>query len=224
VSSRARSGQARPEAEKVPAALARRRSRAAATLSLAGLAAVWVIPALLLRPLADPALLGFGTGFVVWIGTELIRNMANVRNPDQFPTPQVRLLTVRTWTGPCTIDMRDLKRVRARMRDLKRVRARRSVSKVRIIDHIMVTDGAGVRIAFAGDNDRAVRLVQRALADQMRRPPGRGPARVSLAAARVLETRPVPWWVSPVWTVASALLPILIVLACAFTVISLAAG
>jgi hypothetical protein len=234
VSSRARSGQARPEAEKVPAALARRRSRAAATLSLAGLAAVWVIPALLLRPLADPALLGFGTGFVVWIGTELIRNMANVRSPDQFPTPQVRLLTVRTWTGPCTIDMRDLKRVRARMRDLKRVRARmrdlkrvrarRSVSKVRIIDHIMVTDGAGVRIAFAGDNDRAVRLVQRALADQMRRPPGRGPARVSLAAARVLETRPVPWWVSPVWTVASALLPILIVLACAFTVISLAAG
>jgi len=214
VSSRARSGQARPEAEKVPAALARRRSRAAATLSLAGLAAVWVIPALLLRPLADPALLGFGTGFVVWIGTELIRNMANVRNPDQFPTPQVRLLTVRTWTGPCTIDMRDL----------KRVRARRSVSKVRIINHIMVTDGAGVRIAFAGDNDRAVRLVQRALADQMRRPPGRGPARVSLAAARVLETRPVPWWVSPVWTVASALLPILIVLACAFTVISLAAG
>jgi hypothetical protein len=224
VSSRARSGQARPEAEKVPAALARRRSRAAATLSLAGLAAGWVIPALLLRPLADPALLGFGTGFVVWIGTELIRNMANVRSPDQFPTPQVRLLTVRTWTGPCTIDMRDLKRVRARMRDLKRVRARRSVSKVRIIDHIMVTDGAGVRIAFAGDNDRAVRLVQRALADQMRRPPGRGPARVSLAAARVLETRPVPWWVSPVWTVASALLPILIVLACAFTVISLAAG
>ena len=213
MSSRARSGQARPEAEKVPAALARRRSRAAATLSLAGLAAVWVIPALL-RPLADPALLGFGTGFVVWIGTELIRNMANVRNPDQFPTPQVRLLTVRTWTGPCTIDMRDL----------KRVRARRSVSKVRIIDHIMVTDGAGVRIAFAGDNDRAVRLVQRALADQMRRPPGRGPARVSLAAARVLETRPVPWWVSPVWTVASPLLPILIVLACAFTVISLAAG
>jgi hypothetical protein len=128
----------------VPAALARRRSRAAVSLSLAGLAAVWVIPALLLRPLADPALLGFGTGFVVWIGTELIRNMANVRNPDQFPTPQVRLLTVRTWTGPCTIDMRDL----------KRVRARRSVSKVRIIDHIMVTDGAGVRIAFAGDNDR----------------------------------------------------------------------
>jgi hypothetical protein len=214
VSSRARSEQARPEAEKVPAALARRRSRAAVTLSLAGLAAVWVIPALLLRPLADPALLGFGTGFVVWIGTELIRNMANVRNPDQFPTPQVRLLTVRTWTGPCTIDMRDL----------KRVRARRSVSKVRIIDHIMVTDGAGVRIAFAGDNDRAVRLVQRALADQVRRPPGRGPARVSLAAARVLETRPVPWWVSPVWTVTSALLPILIVLACAFTVISLAAG
>jgi hypothetical protein len=214
VSSRARSGQARPEAEKVPAALARRRSRAAVTLSLAGLAAVWVIPALLLRPLADPALLGFGTGFVVWIGTELIRNMANVRSPDQFPTPQVRLLTVRTWTGPCTIDMRDL----------KRVRARRSVSKVRIIDHIMVTDGAGVRIAFAGDNDRAVRLVQRALADQVRRPPGRGPARVSLAAARVLETRPVPWWVSPVWTATSALLPILIVLACAFTVISLAAG
>jgi hypothetical protein len=214
VSSPARGGQAGPGAEKVPAAQARRRSRAAVTLSLAGLAAVWVAPVLLLRPLADPGMLGFGTGFAVWVGAELVRNMANVRNPDRFPAPQVRFLTVRTWTGPCTIDMRDL----------KRVRARRSVSKVRITDHIMVTDGAGVRIAFADDNDRAIRLVQRALAAQVRRPPGRGPARVSLAAAEVLETRPVPWWVSPVWTVAAALLPILILLACAFTVISLAAG
>ncbi len=88
----------------------------------------------------------------------------------------------------------------------------------------MITDGAGVRIAFADDNDRAIRLIQRALAAQMRRPPGRGPARVSAAAAEVLQTRPVPWWVSPVWTVASAILPILIVLACAFTVMPLAAG
>jgi hypothetical protein len=109
-------------------------------------------------------MLGFGTGFAVWVGAELVRNMANVRNPDRFPAPQVRFLTVRIWTGPCTIDMRDL----------KRVRARRSVSKVRITGHIMVTDGAGVRIAFADDNDRAIRLVQRALAAQVRRPPGRG--------------------------------------------------
>ncbi len=114
MSSPVRGSQAGPEAGKVPAARARRRSRLAMTLALAGLAAVWVVPALLFRPLADPAMLGFGTGFVVWIGAELVRNMANVRHPDRFPAPQVRFLTVRTWTGPRTIDLRDLKRVRAR--------------------------------------------------------------------------------------------------------------
>lgn len=212
MSSRARGGQAGPEVRKVPAAQARRRGRVAVTLALAGVAAVWVVPALVLRPLKDPAMLGFGTGFVVWVGLELVRNTANIRNPDRFPAPQVRFLTVRTWTGRRTIDMRDL----------KRVRARRSVSRVRILDHIMITDGAGVRVAFADDNDRAIRLVKLSLAAQTRRPPDHGAAKISSAAAEVLEIRPVPWWVSPAWTVASALLPILILLACAFTVIALA--
>jgi len=40
----------------------------------------------------------------------------------------------------------------------------------------------------------------------------------------VLETRPVPWWVSPAWTLAAGAFPILLLLACAFTVIALAAG
>jgi hypothetical protein len=214
VSSRTHGGQAGPEAGKVPAAQARRRSRLAVTLALAGLAAVWVVPALLLRPLADPALLAFGTGIAVSIGSELVRNMANVRDPRRFPAPQVRFLTVRTWTGPRTVDLRDL----------KRVRARRMVGRGFIVDYIVITDGAGVRIAFSDDNDRAIRLVQRALAAQMRRQPGRAPARVSPFAADVLGTRLVPWWVSPVWAVASFAGPVLIVFACAFTVIPLAAG
>jgi hypothetical protein len=214
VSSRTRDGQAGPEAGKVPAAQARRRSRLAVTLALAGLAALWLVPALLLHPLPDPALLGFGTGVAVSIGAELVRNMANVRNPRQFPASQVRFLTVRTWTGPRTIDLRDL----------KRVRARRLVGRGFITDHIMITDGAGVLIAFADDNDRAIRLIKRALAAQMRRPPAHGPARISPAAAEVLETRPTPWWVSPVWTLAAFARPLLLILACAFTVIPLAAG
>ena len=78
-------------------------------------------------------------------------------------------------------------------------------------------------IAFADNNDRAIRLVKRALAAQMRRPPTHGPARIS-PAAEVLETRPTPWWVSPVWTLAAFARPILLILACAFTVIPLAAG
>jgi hypothetical protein len=44
------------------------------TLSLAGLAAVWVVPALLLRPLADPAVLAFAVGIVVGLGADLVRN------------------------------------------------------------------------------------------------------------------------------------------------------
>lgn len=183
-------------------------------LAMAGLAALWVVPALLLRPLADPYILGFGTGIAVSAGAELVRNMANVRNPRQFPAPQVRFLTVRTWTGPRTIDLRDL----------RHVRARRFVGKLSVTDHIMITDGAGVLIAFARNNDRAVRLLRRALAAQLRRPPDRGPAKVSLAAAEVLETRLTPWWVSPAWTLAAFARPILVVLACAFTVIPLAAG
>jgi hypothetical protein len=58
----------------------------------------------------------------------------------------------------------------------------------------------------------------------MRQQPERVPVKVSPLAADVLGTQPLPWWASPVWTLASAELPIMIVLACAFTVIPLAAG
>jgi hypothetical protein len=184
------------------------------TLALAGIAAVWVIPALALRPLASPAMLGFGTGIVVAIGAELVRGMANIRDPRRFPAPQVRFLTVRTWIGPRTVDMRDL----------KRVRARRLVGRGFIQDYIVVTDGAGVSIAFGDDNERAVRLVKGALAAQARQRPEGPLAKVSPFAAEVLETRPVPWWLSPAWAVASVLFPILLLLGCAFTVIALASG
>jgi hypothetical protein len=56
---------------------------------------------------------------------------------------------------------------------------------------------------------------------------GQVPAALARRRSRLavaLGTRPVPWWVSPAWTVAAGALPILLVLACGFTVITLAAG
>jgi|SRR6266851_194 len=51
-----------------------------------------------------------------------------------------------------------------------------------------------------------------------------GVGQVSPLAADALGTQPVPWRASPVWTLASGVLPIMIALACAFTVMPLAAG
>ena len=216
MSSRTSGGQAEREVRKVPAAQARRRSQFAVTSCLAGLAAVWVVPALLLRPLADPAGLAFATGIVVGLGAVLVRHSASIwsRGSRRLLTMSSRFLTVRTWTGPRTIDLRDL----------RRIRARRFVGRASIVNYVTVTDTAGVRIAVPDDDDDAIRLIRRALAEQARQQPERVPVKISPLAADVLGIRPLPWWVSPAWTMAAVELPVMIMFACVFTVMPLASA
>lgn len=114
MTSEASRAQAGAEKRKMPAGRARRRSIVAAGLGLTALAAIWLVPALALRPMADPAVLAFPVGLVVGIGLDLMRAVANARGSRRLLTAHSRYLTAPTWTGLRTIDLRGLKRVRAR--------------------------------------------------------------------------------------------------------------
>lgn len=197
------------EKRKVPAGRVRRRSIMTVALGLAVLAAVWLVPALALRPVADPAVLAFPVGFVVAVGLDLLRGAANARSSRRLLTAHSRYLTVPTWTGLRTIDLRGL----------KRVRARRIAGRPGKITYLMVTDTAGVRIAFSAQQD--IQTIGRALDEGMRQQEAE-PVRVSRLARGVLGIQPLPRWISASWTLASIELTVLIMLGCAFTVIALA--
>lgn len=203
-------GQAAPERRKVPPGRARHRSQLMVTLSLAALAALWFVPVLILRPMADPALLAFSTGVAVGLGISLTRGMSNARGSRRLLTETSRFLTAGTWTGPRTIDLRGL----------RRIRARRIAGRGPVIDYLMVTDTAGVRVSFRDQSD--IRLIRRMLAEQAREHPDLAPVRVSRLAQKVLGVRPLPRAWPALWALASAELTILIALGCAFSIIALA--
>jgi hypothetical protein len=206
-------GPAQAEDRKIPAAQARRRARAAAAISLAGLAALWLVPALVLRPLANPAPLGFGTGVLVAIGVSFVRGAASARGSRRLQTATGRYLTAPTLTGLRTIDMRHLRRVRARREPL-------GMYTARSISYLVVTDTAGVRVSFTDEKD--IRLIRRALEEGARQPQREAPARVSRLAKAVMGVQPLSTGASALWTIASAELSVLIALGCAFTIIGIA--
>ena len=105
--------QAGAEDSEVLPGRARRRSVLPVALGAVVLAAVWLIPALVLRPLAEPILLAFPVGFVVVVGIDLIRAAGTATRSRREFRAHSRYLTVSTWTGLRTIDLRGLKRVRA---------------------------------------------------------------------------------------------------------------
>ena len=113
------------------------------------------------------------------------------------------------WTGLRTIDLRGL----------KRVRARRIAGRLGKITYLMVTDTAGVCIAFSAEQD--IRTIRRALDAGMRQEDAQI-VKVSRLARGVLGIRPLPGWILASWTLASIELTILVMLGCAFTVIALA--
>jgi hypothetical protein len=140
----------------VPAGCALRRSIMTAGLGLAALAAIWLFPALALDPMANPAALAFPVGFVVAIGLDLMLGVANTSSSRRLLTARSRHLAVSTWTGLRTIDLRGL----------KRVQARRIAGRLGKITYLIVTDPAGVRIAFSAQQD--IRTICRALDAVMR--------------------------------------------------------
>jgi len=178
-------------------------------LGTAALAATWLAPALALRPMADPAELAFPVGFVVGMGVAVTRGVGNATSSRRLLTAHSRYLTASTWTGLRTIDLRGL----------KRVRARRIAGRLGKITYLTVTDTAGVRIGFSAQQD--IRTIHRAL-EAGRHQRDAEPVKVSRLARGVLGTQPLPGWISALWTLASIELTVLIMLGCTFTVIPLA--
>jgi hypothetical protein len=207
-----------PEASRAPAGLedsetlpgrSRRRSVTPVALGAVVLAAAWLIPALALRPLAEPALLAFPVAIVVGAGTDLLRAAGTVTSSRREFSAHSRYLTVSTWTGLRTVDLRGLKRVRA-----QRIASRTSEST-----YLTVTDTAGVHVAFRAPRD--IKAIRRALETGMRQQ-GAEPVKVSRLARGVLGIRPLPGWLSPLWTLGSTGLSVLIMLGCLVTVSALA--
>jgi hypothetical protein len=186
---------------------ARIRSVMPVALGAVVLAAVWLIPALALRPLAEPVLLALPVGVAVGIGVDLIRAAGTVTRSRREFSAHSRYLTVSTWTGLRTIDLRGL----------KRVRAQRSVSRTSKTTYLTVTDTAGVHVVFRAPRD--IKAIRRALETGMQ---GAEPVKVSRLARGVLGTQPLPGWLSALWTLGSAGLSVLIVLGGLITVSALA--
>ena len=187
----------------------RRRSVMPVVLGAVVLAAVWLIPALALRPLAEPALLAFPVGVVVGAGIDLIRSAGTATSSRRELTAHSRYLTVSTWTGLRTIDLRGL----------KRVRAQRIVSRTSKATYLTVTDTAGVHVVFRAPRD--IKAIRRALEPGMGQQSAK-PVKVSRLARGVLGTQPLQGWISALWTLGSTGLSVFIMLGCLVTVIALA--
>lgn len=188
---------------------ARRRSVMPVALGAVVLAAIWLIPALVLRPLAEPALLALPVGVVIGVGIDLIRAAGTVTSSRREFSAHSRYLTVSTWTGLRTIDLRGL----------KRVRAHRIASRTSKATYLTVTDTAGVHVVFRAPQD--IKAIRRALETGMRQQ-GAKPVRVSRLARGVLGIQPLPGWISPLWTLGSTGLSVLIMLGGLVTVSALA--
>jgi hypothetical protein len=167
------------EARKVPVQQVRRRARITVAAALTGLAAVWLGPVLALRPMADPAPLAFSIGIVVALSVNLIQGMCFARGSQRLVSAGSRFLTVRTWTGARTIELRHLRRVRARVLG----------GRLGTFTYLIVTDSAGVSIAFYKPQDfKVIRQALQSQAANHHSPP----VRVSRLARSVLGTQPLP--------------------------------
>ena len=166
------------DARKVPVRLTRRRARITVAAALTGLAALWLGPVLALRPMTNPAPLAFSTGFVVALGVTLIDGLRMARGSRPISASS-RFLTVRTWTGARPIDLRHLRRVRART----------VAGRLGAFTYLIVTDSAGVSIAFYKPQD--FKVIRQALCSQAANHHS-STVKVSRLARHALETQPLP--------------------------------
>lgn len=170
---------AEADARKVPVQQVRGRARITVSAALTGLGAVWLGPVLALRPMANPAPLAFSTGLVVALSASLIQGMCFARGSQRLISAGSRFLTVRTWTGPRTIDLRHLRRVRARVLG----------GRLGTFSYLIVTDTAGISIAFSKPQD--FKVIRKALQSQAAN--HHSPTvKVSRLARSVLRTQPLP--------------------------------
>jgi hypothetical protein len=192
---------------KIPAADCRRRSRVVVTTALAAALVLLIVPALIVRPMRDPAPLGFSLGLVIGLGLDCLRHVSNARGHKRLLSSAY--LTAPTWTGMRTIDLRDIRSVRAR-----RVAGRGSSTT-----YVVVLDGEGVRMSFSGKKD--IGRISRAVTGQLAREDAR-PVRVSRFAAATLGLRPLPPGVSALWSLGSVEAVLMAALTATFTIIAIA--
>jgi hypothetical protein len=193
----------------IPAAESRRRGRVVVTTALAVALVLLIVPALIVRPIRDPAPLGFSLGLVIGLGLDCLRHVSNARGQERLLSSAYRYLTASTWTGMRTIDLRDIRSVRAR-----RVAGRASSTT-----YVVVLDGEGVRMSFSDKKD--IERIRRAVTGQLAREDA-PPVRVSRFAAATLGLRPLPPGVSALWSLGSAEAMLMAALAAAFTIIAIA--
>lgn len=194
---------------KIPAADSRRRSRVVVTTVLAVALVLLIVPALIVRPIRDPAPLGFSLGLVIGLGLDCLRHVSNARGQKRLLSSASRYLTAPTWTGMRTIDLRDIRSVRAR-----RVAGRGSSTT-----YVVVLDGEGVRMSFSDKKD--IERISRAVTSQLAREDA-PPVRVSRFAAATLGLRPLPPGVSALWSLGSVEATLMAALAATFTIIAIA--
>src|SRR5215469_14879180 len=193
---------------KIPAADSRRRSRVVVTTTLAVALVLLIAPALIVRPIRDPAPLGFSLGLVIGLGLDCLRHVSNARGKKRLLS-SARYLTARTWTGMRTIDLLDI----------RSVRARRVSGRFGSITYVVVLDGEGVRMSFSDKKD--IEWISRAVTRQVTREDA-PPVRVSRFAAATLGLRPLPPGVSALWSLGSVEATLLAALAATFTIIAIA--
>jgi len=178
---------------KVPAARARREARVKVTAALTALAALVVVPPLVLRPLADPAPLALPAGAAAGFCLALLRNSANAAGRDRLYSNGSRFVTAWTWTGRRTIDLRGMRRIRARQ-----------LTARTLARYVIVTDTAGVRLCFSDLDD--ISLIGRMLAEQARQRPRAEPVKISRLARQVLGIAWPDRALAAAWTAGSVAL------------------
>ena len=197
------------ETRKIPAAVSRRRSRVVVQAASGVALFLLIVPAFILRPLRDPAALGFLLGFAIAFWLNALRHVSNARGDKRLFWPERGYLTAPTWTGMRTIDLRNIRSVRAR-----RVAGGRGS-----ITFVVVLDSEGARISFSKQED--IDRIRRAVNGQLARQDA-PPVRVSRFAAATLGLRPLPRGVSALWSLGSVEALLLVGLGATFTIIAIA--
>jgi hypothetical protein len=90
------------------------RNRFVACAATAVVAVIGLIPLVLALRGIRAVGLTFALGVAAGLGTAGVRALSSVRGPRRLFTQTGRYLTAWTWTGPCTLDPRELRSVQAR--------------------------------------------------------------------------------------------------------------
>ncbi|WP_031512549.1 hypothetical protein [Streptomyces sp. NRRL F-5123] len=150
-------------------------------------AALTLVPVLLVARPTDPAPVMFTAGLAAGVGLALLPHLCVARGAPRRHGPDRRYLTARTWAGPRTLDLHDLRGVRT----WKEV-GRNGTAET----YLVLTDTAGIRLSLSDSDLRNVRLVRRYALERPAREERADAVHMSRLALADLGVRPLPRVVS----------------------------